>query len=784
MKKQLTTLLLATVLAVTSLPAIGLAAESGVFPYEDVSSQRWSYEGISYAWDNGLIEGSSDNEFSPAAGLTKGDLAQALYVMGGSPSEFTAAEWCENAGIFENGFAADAALTREDAVSALYQYAGNKGYDVSNTTGMVYYTDNGDVSEDAAAAIKWALASGIISGVSPEELAPKATVTREQAAVMLYQFALTYDSDVDVSIKIIATSDMHGWFVPWDFSTDIESTSGSVTYLSTIIKSYREDNENVIYVDCGDTVQSNYVEYFIDSETNPMIEALNYLDCDVWTFGNHEYNFTYEQRQNLIKQFDGAALSGNVYMKGTDEAYLPATAVVERDGVKIGFIGLTTPMIEFFEKGRGTIDEVDVYNPMDIIPAAIDELQKQDVDCIVGVIHQGLTQENSIYGTGNTDIARVFPEFDVIVSGHLHALVESETANGVLLCEPYYYGRALSAISLDFTKTEDGYSLINKNAKIEKCGSVEEEGMVELMTPYKEELSGFVNTPIGELINSDLKSVDEITGISSNYTEASAITHLFGTASIYYTGADCIFLGCAEDAGFTTGNVSIKDISSSYSYATGEITIYPVTGEQLTKILEFSSGYLNQIKEGDLTISCEPSRRTSRYSTYMFGTGMYYEVDLREPEGSRIKNLALITKDESGNPLYNEDGSFVTTPITDTTIINFGTNSYSFDQWTSKGGCLEGEDIASIYCSTGELGDEGSIRAMTISYIRDHLNGVIDGDVFQYDNWKLLTGIDKESAEYKKAVELVNDGTLTVPASEAGHTNIAPITVEDVKPYL
>jgi len=590
----------------------------------------------------------------------------------------------------------------------------------------------------------------------------------------------------NVKVEIMATSDIHGWFVPWDFSTDTSSTRGSLTYLASIIRQRQAANKNSVLVDCGDAVQSNYVEYFIGQDSNPMIDAMNYLGYDVWTFGNHEYNFSFANRAKLVKQFKGVALSGNVYLKGTDKEYLPATTVVERGGVKIGVIGMTTPLITEFEKGKTSLNEVDVKNPVDVIGGAIKSLEAQNVDCIIGVIHEGLDQENDVYGSSTVDLAKAYPELDVIISGHAHKSVPSETVNGVLLCEPYYYGRSLSVVDLGFTKNANGgYTLNSKNATLENCGSKEDSGLVTLMAPYKAQLQKYVNTPIGKLINSNLSGTDEIKGISAANIGSVGILNLMSVAGTFYSGADCTLLNTDyENPGFPVGDISIKNIASSYSFTGGEVSVYPVSGAQLKTILEWSVDYFNQIEDGDLTISYNPTRRASKYSSNFVGGGISYTIDLTRPSGNRIKNLALIAKDSDGNPLYNEDDTLKTTPITDTTTVNLGTNSYYMDQWVAQGGCLEGQTVKSTFNSFDEFGDDGTVRNLTIRYIQEHLSGSVNGNLYNYVNWTAQTGVDKTSDIYQKAVELINNGTISLPASETGRTNIASITVSDVQKHM
>ncbi|NCD07364.1 MAG: bifunctional metallophosphatase/5'-nucleotidase [Spirochaetia bacterium] len=584
-----------------------------------------------------------------------------------------------------------------------------------------------------------------------------------------------------VDVEIIATSDLHGWFVPWDFSTDTEYTRGSLTYIAQTIKEHRENNENLIYVDCGDAVQANYVEYFINDDKNPMVEAFNYLNCDVWTFGNHEYNFNRELRQNLIDDFEGTILSGNVYEKATGKRYLPATTVIEKDGIKIGFIGITTPLITEFENGKDSLDGLEIINPLVEIKKALSELKAENVDSIIGILHMGLDEENNIEGSGVKEIAKAFPEFDAIIAGHAHANISKEVVNDVLIMEPYKYGQAIGFVNLTFEKSFNGVKLINKDVRTENVTNKEDEKLVKLMEPYKKELRAFVNTPIGTLINSDLSKKDEIIGISSVYTESTGILNLLSAASQYYTDADVIILNTdAENAGFKVGNVSIKDISSSYTYSGGEITTYKITGADLKLLLEYSADYFNQIEDGDLTISYNPERRLSKYSTDNIAGGVTYTIDLTKASGSRIKDLSLITE-------YNNDGSIklvngkpVTSLIADDQEIILGTNSYSFNKWIGKGGSIENRNYTPIFNSFTQWGDNGTVRELTIRYIKEVLNGKINGDNYNINTWNIYTGVDKNSKEYKKAVELINSGKIELPKLENGRTNVKSISVNDL----
>lgn len=794
MKKVLSMFLACVMLL--SLGSAALAAEA---------APAWYDAAVKYVTDNGIISSSADG-FQPDANATRATVFQAFHNLAGKPTaavaaSFTdvagkpyadAAAWAEEKGLASvpasKLFDGERLVTRAELATIIARYA-DKVARLKNPEGgmaMKEAPDYAAVGAWAMEGMSWCYYSKVLTGRSGNLLDPAGNTTRAELAQVLLNLSkveLRYPDAKD--IRLLATSDLHGWFVPWDFALDKENKAGSLTYLAAQIKRERSQNKNLVLVDCGDSVQANYVEYFIDHDKNPMVTAMNYLDYDVWTWGNHEYNFDMARRAKLLKQSEATVLSGNVYLDN-GQRYLPATTVIERDGIKLGIIGLTTPLIEEFEAGKDSLNGVKVHNPLDETALAIKELEKQNVDAIIGVFHMGLDQENDVKGSSASDVANAFPEIDVIIAGHAHKEVSTSTVNGVLITEPLNYGKVYSSVDLTFVPDGTGYKLVEKEARTNKAGTTEDPGMVELMAPFKTELSTYVNTPIGKLVNSDLSGTDTIKGISAGYTESTGIWNLMSAASIYYSGAQATILNTDyEDAGFPVGDVSIKDISSSYSYSGGEITVYKVTGAELKTLLEFSAEYFNQIQPGDLTVSYNPARRQSKYSTDNIGGGITYYLDLTQPAGSRVKDLCLITDyNKDGTPVLDKDGNPKTSPITDTTPILLGANSYSMNQWLGKGGCLEGKKLEVVSSTADKWGDDGTVRALTIRYITEALKGKIDGNAFNYDNWYLHTGIDKDSAAYKKAVELINNGTIKLPALENGRTNVKSITVDDVTPYL
>ena len=307
--------------------------------------------------------------------------------------------------------------------------------------------------------------------------------------------------------------------------------------------------------------------------------------------------------------------------------------------------------------------------------------------------------------------------------------------------------------------------MVDKNSYTYPIKGVESDKKLEaIYQPYHDILRANANRVIATLSGSNLVPVDEIKGIPQVHIQDTGISALYQEAAHYYAPqAQVIALQIDNDhPKLDVGDITAKDIAFNYQYAGGEITVYALTGKALKQYMEWSADYFNQVKAGDVTYSFNPQRRASKYSTNDFFDGVTYTIDLRKPTGSRITNLRL------------NDG----TPVTDSTPIHLGMNSYRMGHLTQKGGALEGQKFQILSDSKAQYGEEdGTIRNLTIRYLTDIKAGKYEGKAQQ--RWHLigLEGFDKEQKIVK---QLINSSKISVPATADGrYTNIASINVKD-----
>ena len=170
----------------------------------DVAPNAWYKDAVQYAYDNGLMTGTSDTEFAPEATTTRAMIVSILArlenVTSAEDAGFadvsaddwyaTAVNWAASAGVVsgtgDGNFSPNAAITREQLAAMLMNYSAWKGEDVSVRADLSTYSDQ--PSTWAEETMSWAVAEGLINGVTADQLQPQGNATRAQVAAILQRF--------------------------------------------------------------------------------------------------------------------------------------------------------------------------------------------------------------------------------------------------------------------------------------------------------------------------------------------------------------------------------------------------------------------------------------------------------------------------------------------------------------------------------------------------------------------------------------------------------------------
>ena len=170
----------------------------------DIAPDAWYKDAVQYAYDNGLMTGVSANEFAPEATTTRAMIVSILARLenvtnaesagfadvGADEWYATAVNWAASVGVVngfeDNTFRPNAPITREQLTAMLMNYSAWKGEDVSARADLSGYSDQ--PSTWAEETMSWAVAEGLISGVTADQLQPQASATRAQVAAILQRF--------------------------------------------------------------------------------------------------------------------------------------------------------------------------------------------------------------------------------------------------------------------------------------------------------------------------------------------------------------------------------------------------------------------------------------------------------------------------------------------------------------------------------------------------------------------------------------------------------------------
>ena len=531
----------------------------------------------------------------------------------------------------------------------------------------------------------------------------------------------------EVNIKILGTSDIHGRVVPWSYGADVEDKSGSYAQIATYVKDVRKNNKNVVLVDVGDAIQDNQVDVFAKDKKyykdHPIPKVLNEMKYDVFVLGNHEFNFGMKALDEILKDIKAKKLTANFYYKKNDKRYIDATTIIEKDGVKLGIIGLSTPMSAKFEEDTGNLKDMKFTSPTEEARTQVEKLKAKGVDAIIVIAHMGIENENKIPDTGMRDVINAVDGIDVVIAGHMHKDVPSETIKNTLITEPHRYGTVVSEVDLTFDiNDKKEVKLVKKESKTVPVKALEaDKKIVEIYKPYHEKLRELNNVVIGQTAN-EMVPQETKHGVSAAFSKDTGLSSFINDVEQHYSGADVVtFSFDHQKARMDKGDIKKKDIIFNYRYAGGDVTVYELTGKQLKEYMEWSANYFDTIQPGDTEYRYNAERKKSKYVTYDIFGGVNYKIDLRNPQGSKIVDLTLA------------DGK----PVTDDMKLKVGMNSYRFAQLNGKGGIWEGQQIPVLWESKVAMGREkGTIQNMMIDYITNVKKGKIDGQ--SHNRWEII----------------------------------------------
>ncbi len=444
-------------------------------------------------------------------------------------------------------------------------------------------------------------------------------------------------SGAELKITLLATTDLHGNLLPYDYYT-AQPASRGLAKIATLIQAARADNPNSLLIDCGDTIQGTALEAVYQESVqkgaaghDPMMLAMNAIGYDAMVVGNHEFNFGLKNIAKARADANFPWISANIVATpaGTAKPFAPYFLKTVA-GVKIAVIGITTPMIpqwEAEEHYRGY-----TFSPgVDAARRTVAEvMEREHPDIVIVAVHAGLdgdARENMV-----REIATEVRGIDAIVFGHSHQQLASLQIGDVLLMQPKNWGISLGRMDFVLDRNEtSGWKIVSKSSSLIPVtrDTPADAQLVEIGRPYHELAERYLSTAVAEApvsLDSKLARVED-----------SALIDAVQQVQLYYSKADVSFASSFNSrVSVPQGPVTIRQIAALYIYE-NQLYVLEGNGKMVRDALENSARYYNTCA-GDCSHGPLINSQVIGYN-YDMAEGVDYEIDLTQPPGRRIRNL-------------------------------------------------------------------------------------------------------------------------------------------------
>lgn len=469
------------------------------------------------------------------------------------------------------------------------------------------------------------------------------------------------DGDAVQEVIIYHTNDTHGYL-----NGDGEEIVGIA-----LAAGLKESTPNSILVDAGDATQGLPLASL--TKGADVIELMNLAGYDLMTPGNHEFDFGTETFLSNAQKADFPVLAANIYRNGSpllkdvQEDSSGCHAVLEQNGVRIGFFGLTTADTASSTNPAG-IKDLEFRDEIETAKTEINHLKEEGADVIVAMCHMG----NMDASCTSADLADAMTgeyqdKINIIIDGHSHT-VENEETNGILIVQTGSGMAGIGKLTLEVRGDEVSASeeLLGPAdlADIVPDAAVAER-LKQIESSQSDLLGETVGTTETTLWAGQVGVVALTRLVETNYGDFTA--DAFRSAAETYlqtlgTDTDLPVIAVENGGGIRAmspnGDITMGDMISAFPFS-NTIYLKKVTPAILYEVMEVSGTALDgQDKETGMLLQQTNSGGFLQISGF---------TTVFNPDGEEGQKVVSITLDGQTEPLDREDT---------TTEIMMASNNY------------------------------------------------------------------------------------------------------------
>lgn len=415
---------------------------------------------------------------------------------------------------------------------------------------------------------------------------------RSSRAVMTFAMAPTlalaglnvpaYAAESDqVSLNIIGVTDFHGHLSQAKDRNDNIKEPGAAV-MACYVNKEREENPNTSFVSAGDNIGGSPFESSILKD-EPTIEALNQMGLEASAVGNHEFDKGWSDLKDRVG-VNGDKLAKFPYLGANVKgAEMAPSKVIEKDGVKIGYVGTVTDTTSTLVSPDG-IKGISFTDPVAATNAEAKRLKDSgEADVIVGLVHEGM------------DNKEFSGDVDAVIAGHTHVLRKLD--GKPVLVQPANYGMDLADIDIVYDKAAKkvvSVSAVNRSTKdmMDRCGATPDAKVAKIVAAAKDKAKAEGEKPVTNLKNDFYRGANGDGAIGGNRGTESSLNSLIADANLYGVNeltdlkADLGVMnagGVRED--LASGEVTFAEAFAVQPFG-NSLGVVEITGEDLKNALE------------------------------------------------------------------------------------------------------------------------------------------------------------------------------------------------------
>lgn len=415
----------------------------------------------------------------------------------------------------------------------------------------------------------------------------------------------------ETRLFLLNTNDLHGHL-------EADNESGGFVRLATIIRSIKAAfPAEVVLLDGGDMALGTPISGLFHGK--PMAQAMKTLGYDAVALGNHEFDWGQEAMAEFLGGVGAPALCANLVEIGSSRhPYRPWT-VVEKNGVRLGILGLVTPDTPS-RAPKASTEGWRFLQPEEAARQAIAEMP--EVDAVIALTHLGVEADQRL--------AQAVPQIDLIVGGHSHtALQEAVYRNSTPIVQSGCYAHNVGFLELLVDTEADQLKVVSYRLlpNLDSVGNDPE--ILAIAEKYAVELR-----PILERVATDVSSV--ISKAPGQGNVDTPLANLIADAFRAQTQADVALYnrgGVRSD--MASGPLSVGDIHKLFPFD-DPVVVLKMSGAALGSVIEQGAkvqaklspsgmtAILDSNGQASITIAggpLEPKRLYSVATTHFLATG-------------------------------------------------------------------------------------------------------------------------------------------------------------------